>query len=163
MTYEEILTLILAGIGLAAAVILLGRMARSERQLRSLRLSALDLRTRSRAQQLNATLLAENAKLVAKGIDQGSILMQGGHRLISDVTFALLDLIPATRAHARVVRETHNLVSTGLYGALREINRQVTDRVAENLEKPKTAHKKASKRQKVRDRVKKRVAKKSKR
>lgn len=163
MLYEEIMTLILASIGIAAAAILLGRMARSERRLRSLRLSALDLRTRSSAQKLNAILVAENAKLVAKGIDQGTILMQGGHRAISDVTFALLDLIPATRAHAKMVRETHNLISTGLYGAFREINRHVTDRVADNIAKPKPDHTKPAKRQKVRDRVKKRAAKKTKR
>jgi hypothetical protein len=163
MTAEEVFTLVLACIGISGAAILIARMARAERRLRSLRLSTLETRTRRRAQQLNAILVAENAKLVAKGIDQGSILMQGGHRLISDVTFALLDLIPATRAHARVVRETHNLVSTGLYGAFREINRQVTGRLAEKRERPKAARKKPTKRQKVRDRVKKRVAKKSKR
>ncbi len=163
MTYEEILALILAGTGIAASIILLRRMARSERRLRSVRLSALDLRTRSRAQQLNAILVAENARLVAKGIDQGTILLKDGHRAISEVTFALLDLIPATRAHAKMVRETHNLISTGLYGAFREINRHVTDRVADNMAQPKPNRAKPTKRQKLRDRVNKRQGKKTKR
>lgn len=163
MVYQEILPLCVAAIGVAGTAVLVMRMSRAERRLRSLRLSAFELRIRRRTQQLDAILVAENARLVARGIDQGSILMQGGHRLISEVTFALLDRIPATRTRARAVREAHNLVSAGLYGAVREINRQVTGRMAASLQEPAASRRSSARLRKVHNRVKKRVAKKTKR
>ncbi len=104
----------------------------------------MDRKTTAQAAKLNAILLAENARLVAKGIDQGSLIMQGGHKVLSEVTFGLLQLFPVTREHAKIVKDTHNLISEGLYGAFRVVSKQVGDNIAESMKAERPATKKKS-------------------
>lgn len=158
MEAELIFACLLSLSGIGAALLLVARLSLADRNLRNLRLSAFDLRLRENTRRLNALLVAENAKLIAKGIDQGSILLQGGHRALADVTLGILQLFPATREHARIVRDTHNLISDGLYGVFREVNRQIGGSIAENLKNAKPQPKRkadARKRGRVKARIKK--------
>lgn len=129
-----------AAFGIFTALVIIARLKHAEARVRSLRLEVMDRKTTVRAADLNAILLAENAQLVAKGIDQGSLIMQGSHKVISEVTFGLLQLFPVTREHAKIVRETHNMISEGLYGAFREVSKHVGGNIAAKLKegKPKT-------------------------
>lgn len=131
------LQLALAALGVAAALFIIGRIRHAEARVRALRLEVMDRKTTAQAAKLNAILLAENARLVAKGIDQGSLIMQGGHKVLSEVTFGLLQLFPVTREHAKIVKDTHNLISEGLFGAFREVSRQVGGNIAEKLKEAK--------------------------
>lgn len=135
--FQSVIACCFATAGTAFAVFLVLRMRTAEKQLRKVRLAALDLRIRLRTRELNATLVAENAKLVGKGIDQGSLYLETGHRVVSEVTFGLLQLFPATRGRAQQIKETHNAISEGIYGAFREINKHVGGTIAEGL---KQAH-----------------------
>lgn len=137
----QIICACIAGI---AALWLIGRLRHSEARVRALRLEVMDRKSTARAAQLNAILLAENAKLVAKGIDQGSLIMQGGHKVLSEVTFGLLQLFPVTREHAKIVRDTHNLISEGLYGAFRQVSKQVGNNIAASIKAERPAAKKKS-------------------
>lgn len=132
----------LAGIGLAALALL--GLRQSERRLRAVRLQILGLRLQLQTRELNKTLIAENAKLVARGIDQGSLFIEKGHRVVSEVTFGLLQLFPATRGRAQQIKETHNAISQGIYGAFREINRQVGGSIAEGIKNAKSPGKNTS-------------------
>jgi len=127
-----------------AALYLIYALHRAQNTVRTARLDTLELTAALKGTELGKILLAENAKLIARGIDQGAFFLQGGQRVISDVTFGILQLLPATRKHAKIVEETYNLISTGIYGAFREINRHVGGNVAEKLKsaKPKTPAKK---------------------
>lgn len=127
------LQLALAALGIAAALFVIGRIRHAEARVRALRLEVMDRKTTAQAAKLNAILLAENARLVAKGIDQGSLIMQGGSKVLSEVTFGLLQLFPVTREHAKIVKDTHNLISEGLFGAFREVSKQVGGNIAEKL------------------------------
>lgn len=118
-----------------AAVLTLTLLRRAEKMLRGVRLETLSLRSNAKALLLARLLAAENTRLVAKGIDQGSLFLQGSHRAISDVAFAFLELLPSTRGSATVARETHNLISAGLYGVFREVNRHVGEKIASDIEK----------------------------
>lgn len=131
------LQIALAAFGVAAALMIIGRIRHAEARVRALRLEVMDRKTTAQAAKLNAILLAENARLVAKGIDQGSLIMQGGHRLLSEVTFGLLQLFPVTREHAKIVRDTNNLIGEGLFGAFREVSKQVGGNIAEKLKEAK--------------------------
>lgn len=128
--------------GTAVVVCLAAALRTAERRLRALRLNCLEMRMQLRAAALNKILIGENAKLVARGIDQGSIFIETGHRVVSEVTFGLLQLFPATRGRAHQIRETHNAISQGIYGVFREINRQVGGSIAEGLKNPKLPTKK---------------------
>ncbi len=132
-----------AALGILGALWTLNRLKHAEARVRALRLEVMDRKTTIRAAELNAILLAENAKLVAKGIDQGSLIMQGGHKVLSEVTFGLLQLFPVTREHAKIVKDTHNLISEGLYGAFREVSRQVGGNIAEKLKEAKPQKRRA--------------------
>ncbi len=131
------LQIICAGTGTLAALWLIGRLRHSEARVRALRLEVMDRKSTARAAQLNAILLGENAMLVAKGIDQASLIMQGGHKVLSEVTFGLLQLFPVTREHAKIVKDTHNLISAGLYGAFREVSKQMGGNIAGKLKEGK--------------------------
>lgn len=131
------LQIALAALGVAAALFIIGRIRHAEARVRALRLEVMDRKTTAQAAKLNAILLAENARLVAKGIDQGSLIMQGGHKVLSEVTFGLLQLFPVTREHAKIVKDTHNLISEGLYGAFREVSKQVGGNIADKLKEAK--------------------------
>ncbi len=135
-------TIALSLAGTVFVVFLGAAMRKSEQRLRALRLDALELRMQLRGAALNKILIGENAKLVARGIDQGSLFIETGHRVVSEVTFGLLQLFPTTRGRAHQIRETHNAISQGIYGAFREINRQVGGSIAEGLRKERPAKKK---------------------
>jgi len=142
---EHDINLLTAAFSVGAAVFLAAFVAavrKSERRLRALRLDALELRMQLRGAALNKILIGENGKLVARGIDQGSLFIETGHRVVSEVTFGLLQLFPTTRGRAYQIRETHNAISQGIYGAFREINRQVGGSIAEGLRKGRPAKKK---------------------
>ncbi len=147
--------------GIGFAMLLIARLRVAEMTTRATRLTALDMRIHLRTRDLNAILVAENAKLVAKGIDQGSLYLETGHRVVSEVTFGLLQLFPATRGRAQTIRDTHNAISTGIYGAFREINKHIGGSIAEGLKNaPAPAQKKSTSAVKrVRARVKKRLNK----
>ncbi|MBS0618930.1 MAG: hypothetical protein JSR44_12125 [Spirochaetes bacterium] len=134
--------LLIATVG--AAIYLIHVLRRARNFNRSVRLETLELTAALKGTELGKILLAENAKLIARGIDQGALFLQGGHRVISDVTFGILQLLPATRKHAKIVEETYNFISTGIYGAFREINRHVGGNIAEKIKsaKPKAPIKK---------------------
>lgn len=138
------LQIAIAGLGVAVALFIIGRIRHAEARVRALRLEVMDRKTTAQAAKLNAILLAENARLVAKGIDQGSLIMQGGHKVLSEVTFGLLQLFPVTREHAKIVKDTHNLISEGLYGAFRVVSKQVGDNIAESIKAEQPAAKKKS-------------------
>jgi len=131
--------------GTAFAAFLVQHLRAAEKELRAVRLAALDLRLRLRTRELNATLVAENAKLIGKGIDQGSLYLETGHRVVSEVTFGLLQLFPATRGRAQQIKDTHNAISQGIYGAFREINKHVGGSIAEGLKQTTPRVKKAAK------------------
>lgn len=131
------LQIAVAAAGIAVAFYIAGRIRHAEARVRALRLEVMDRKTTAQAAKLNAILLAENARLVAKGIDQGSLIMQGGSKVLSEVTFGLLQLFPVTREHAKIVKDTHNLISEGLFGAFREVTKQVGGNIAEKLKEAK--------------------------
>lgn len=131
------LQIAVAAAGIAVALYIAGRIRHAEARVRALRLEVMDRKTTAQAAKLNAILLAENARLVAKGIDQGSLIMQGGSKVLSEVTFGLLQLFPVTREHAKIVKDTHNLISEGLFGAFREVTKQVGGNIAEKLKEAK--------------------------
>lgn len=124
---------------ICAAFATLALLRKGEKFVRGLRLETLALRSNVKALTLAKVLAAENTRLVAKGIDQSSLLLQGSHRAISDVAFAFLELLPQTRGSLSVARETHNIVSAGLYGVFREVNRHVGEKIASNIERKKNA------------------------
>ena len=142
---QTVITCTFAVAGTALAAFLILRLRAAERELRAVRLAALDLRLRLRTNELNATLVAENARLIGKGIDQGSLYLETGHRVVSEVTFGLLQLFPATRGRAQQIKETHNAISQGIYGAFREINKHVGGSIAEGLKQAAPRIKKAAK------------------
>ena len=127
----------LAILGIVSALIGLCWLRNAEAEVRSLRLAVLGKRTDVRGAALNRTIAAENAKLVAKGIDQGALFLQGGHRLIADVTFAILQLMPSTRDSAAAARERHDAIAGNIYGAFRGISQHVGEKIAEDLQQQK--------------------------
>ncbi|MBX3723682.1 MAG: hypothetical protein KF713_17685 [Turneriella sp.] len=124
--------------GVVSALIGIRWLRNAEAEVRSLRLAVLGKRTDVRGAALNRTIAAENAKLVAKGIDQGTLFLQGGHRLIADVTFAILQLMPSTRDSAAAARERHDEIAGNIYGAFRGISQHVGEKIAEDLQQQKT-------------------------
>ncbi len=55
---------------------------------------------------------------LADSIDASSQAVRSTHRAISDIPFAILEQIPATRAGARQVRRVHDLATDGIYAGL---------------------------------------------
>jgi len=123
--------------GILLALVMIFRFRAAEASVRGIRLTVLQQRTSHQAKRLSRIIAAENTRLVAKGIDQGSLFLQGSHRVISEITFGILKLFPATQGFAQGAKETHDLVSEGLYGAFRQVSEHVGKNIAENLKKPK--------------------------
>lgn len=154
-TMEILIACCLSLTGIGFALLLISRLRQAEATTRLTRLAALDMRISGRTRDLNAILIAENAKLIAKGIDQGSLYLETGHRVVSEVTFGLLQLFPSTRGHAQRIKETHNAISQGIYGAFREINKHIGGSIADGLKntKPGTKRLSAPKTRRIRAKV----------
>jgi len=127
--------ILLATFGIAAAGILVLSFRQSLAEARALRLAILAQRSRLQNIRLGKILVAENAKLVAKGVDHGALFLNAGASTVANLTYGILELIPATRGKARSVREKHMEIGEGITGALRAVNKHVGDRIAENIQK----------------------------
>jgi hypothetical protein len=112
----------LAGICAALILILVLRQARVE--VRSLRLAVLAERSHAQNIRLGKILIAENAKLVAKGVDHGALFLNAGQRTVANLTYGILELIPATREKARTVREKHMQIGEGITENIRKAPRR---------------------------------------
>lgn len=55
----------------------------------------------------------------------GGAVVRDVHKGIAAIPFDVLDAIPSTRGPARVVRDVHDTISDGVYGALSGINKAV--------------------------------------
>ena len=64
----------------------------------------------------------EDAQLLVEG---GTRMVQGVHRGIASIPFAILEAIPPTRPATVVVRVAHDLIAGSVYGAISLVNRGV--------------------------------------
>lgn len=67
----------------------------------------------------------ERQKLAENVVDSGTAAVRAVHLGISRIPFGILEAIPATRAPARAVRQTHDLISNAVYGSIRGLNKAV--------------------------------------
>ncbi|HRP69070.1 MAG TPA: hypothetical protein PLY93_06025, partial [Turneriella sp.] len=137
MTIELLVFFALVGLILCTLFFLFLR--KKEAQVRRFRREIFLKKTALKGAAFAQLLKAENTQLIAHGIDQSALFVRGGHRLVSDVTFGLMRLIPATREQARAAKDVHDFISDSLYGALRIINEQIGGSIAQNIKmvKPK--------------------------
>lgn len=63
--------------------------------------------------------------LLEDAVEHGSAAVERVHRETADRTFAVLEAIPPVAGPARVVRDVHGVVLTGVYGSIRLVNRAV--------------------------------------
>jgi hypothetical protein len=145
--------------GCIMASVILVALVRARARNREGRMELMALRSLVQARALNAILLSENAKLVSKGIDKGSLFLQAGHKTISEVTFGILQLFPATQDTAKIVREAHNNISDQLYGVFRSLNQKVGETVADKVGEDKALS--VTPRKALRAKLKKKLSKKS--
>ena len=139
------LTIFIAIAGALFALAIIPVLKKSRARVRSLRLQILAERSAMQNTRLGQLLVAENTKLIGKGIDQGTLFISAGHRTVSNLTYGLLELFPATRGKSREIREKHMQISEGITHALRAVNKHVGDRIADGIEKA-TPRKKPAKR-----------------
>lgn len=139
------LTIFIAIAGVLFALTIIPVLKKSRARVRSLRLQILAERSAMQNTRLGQLLVAENTKLIGKGIDQGTLFINAGHRTVSNLTYGLLELFPATRGKSREIREKHMQISEGITQAFRAVNKHVGERIAEGIGKAKP-HKKAAKR-----------------
>lgn len=160
-TLQLILACCICLSGIGVALLLIANLRKAGMSVRAGRLAVLDARMQVSTKKLNAILAAENAQLVAKGIDQGSLFLQAGHRVVSEVTFGLLQLFPSTRGHAQQIKDVHHAISSGIYSTIREINKQVGSNIADSLKNTKP-HAKKTVRKRVAAKVRARITRKKK-
>ena len=58
-------------------------------------------------------------------VEHGSTAVERVHRTTADRTFAVLEAIPPVAGVAKVARDVHGAVLTGVYGSIRQVNRAV--------------------------------------
>lgn len=112
-------------VGAAVAVALLFRLAG--------RLAALDARiceAAARGQALANRIealdrLEERQRLAEEAIATGASVVREVHKGIADIPFSILESIPGTAQPTKVVREIHDKISDGVYGALSGLNKAV--------------------------------------
>lgn len=135
------MTIYISVAGILFALMLIPVLKKSRARIRSLRLQILAERSTIQNHRLSQLLVAENAKLIGKGIDQGAMFLNAGHKTVSDLTYGLLELFPATRGKAREIREKHMQISEGIAQAFRAVNKHVGERIAEGIKNPRRAKK----------------------
>lgn len=112
-------------LGAALAVVLILRIAG--------RLAALDARiceAAARGQALADRIealdrLEERQRLAEEAIATGASVVREVHKGIADIPFSILEAIPGTAQPTKVVREIHDKISDGVYGALSGLNKAV--------------------------------------
>ena len=63
----------------------------------------------------------------------GGSVVREVHKGLAAIPFDVLEAIPSTRAPAKVVREVHDTISDGVYGALSGINKAVGRELRKSL------------------------------
>ena len=63
--------------------------------------------------------------LLEDAVAHGSAAVERVHRETAARTFTVLEAIPPVAGPARVVRDVHGVVLTGVYGSIRVVNRAV--------------------------------------
>jgi hypothetical protein len=63
--------------------------------------------------------------LIEDVVEHGSRAVERVHRTTAERTFTVLELIPPIAEPARLVREVHGAVLTGVYASIRGVNRAV--------------------------------------
>lgn len=151
-----VMTLFLSATGILFALMLTALLKKSRARVRSLRLQILAERSAMQNTRLGQLLVAENTKLIGKGIDQGAMFLNAGHKTVSSLTYGILELFPATRGKSREIREKHMQITDGITQAFRAVNKHVGERIAEGIKEAKPAK---NKRKPVRGLARRRVKK----
>ncbi|MBA4286278.1 MAG: hypothetical protein C0434_12175 [Xanthomonadaceae bacterium] len=69
--------------------------------------------------------LREAQATAEEAIAAGGSVVRDVHRNIASIPFDVLESIPATRERAKAVRDVHDSITDGVYGALAGLNRAV--------------------------------------
>ncbi|MCX7069419.1 MAG: hypothetical protein NTW01_00260 [Gammaproteobacteria bacterium] len=69
--------------------------------------------------------LREAQATAEEAIAAGGSVVRDVHRNIASIPFDVLESIPATRERAKAVRDVHDTITNGVYGALAGLNRAV--------------------------------------
>lgn len=121
----------LAALLLLAVALLLGVLWRSRRMQQSLLQLEQSLQRAEAAGQEQAARIAalealhDTQQLAEHAVATGTAVVREVHKGIADIPFSVLESIPGTRAPAKVLRELHDSISEGVYGALSNLNKAV--------------------------------------
>jgi hypothetical protein len=119
---EVFLVTALAGLGVLVAVRQRAAAHRIEACATQLRRSAARLTELRRLHEMQRRL-ADAQQLAETAIDVGTATVRAIHFGIAGIPFGILDMIPPTRATARIVRRTHDLIANAVYGTIRSVSR----------------------------------------
>ncbi|MFT4045750.1 MAG: hypothetical protein QM661_03545 [Solimonas sp.] len=89
-------------------------------------LSAAEARGREQGERLAALASwRDGQELIEHAADTGVSMVKAVHLGIADIPFSILEAIPPTAAPTRAVRQVHDAISEGIYGALGALNKAV--------------------------------------
>ncbi|MBF0100641.1 MAG: hypothetical protein HQK77_07005 [Desulfobacterales bacterium] len=77
--------------------------------------------------QANKIEFLEKQKLAETVVHKSSTVVEQVHRTISDITFGILESIPATKHTAGIVKIVHNKTSDAVYDSVRLVNKHIGD------------------------------------
>lgn len=77
----------------------------------------------ARRQAENLKRLAEAQTLAQTVVSGGTATVKAVHKGIASIPFGILEAIPATSLPAKTVRQTHDAIADGVYGAIQGVNR----------------------------------------
>lgn len=67
--------------------------------------------------------LADAQTLAQSVVSGGTATVKAVHKGIASIPFGILEAIPATSLPAKTVRQTHDAIADGVYGAIQGVNR----------------------------------------
>ncbi|ARU59240.1 hypothetical protein OLMES_5256 [Oleiphilus messinensis] len=80
---------------------------------------------RENREQFRKQVRMEKQQLAECTIDKGTSTVEMIHRIISKITFGILECIPPIRYPSKLVRKVHDKTSSQVYTLIREINRDI--------------------------------------
>ena len=73
-------------------------------------------------------------RITETAVDSGTTTVRGVHKSIAEIPFGVLESIPEARETAKIVRETHDMISDIVYSSILGVNKVVGEYTRKTLD-----------------------------